>query len=223
MIIEFNGPPGTGKTTVAKELEKIFKEQNICCNMYGKIPSVTKKELIICFIKGGWKIYFSSLLFLKKEVSTQDKMRKKIALLILAYYLLFCKYAKEEYEKVLICDQGIFQALISMAHIDKISNVKYAKKVIENIKDFNIFFVNCEVNAQLSKERIQLRQNGGSRFDKMSEKERSENLLKQQENFEVLRAGLKETVETKKMIKIDTFNEPQVNAQIIFDSIVEKK
>ena len=134
MIIEFNGLPGTGKTTVANELNKLFQANNICCNIYGRIPAVTKKELISCFIKGGWKIYFNALFFAKIEGASPDRTRKKIAMLVLAYYLLFCKHEKSKNEEVLICDQGIFQALISIAHINDVKNTKSAQKVINIIK-----------------------------------------------------------------------------------------
>ena len=135
---------------------------------------------------------------------------------------MYCKYDKTGIDKILICDQGIFQALVSIAHIDKIKSSKHAQKVMDVIKNFEIKFINCEVDPQLSEERLKFRKNGGSRFDKMNEEERTANLLKQQDNFKILRNCLKETVNPDKIIKIDTRNETISNAQLIFDEIVKK-
>ncbi len=222
MIIEFNGLPGTGKTTVVKCLKQMLDEAHISNEMYGILPMPPINENIPALLSGGLKLFFKTLRFCKKGVNGIEKENKRVARVPLLYYCYYTQYEKNKFPQVLLCDQGIMQGLISVAHTDPIINQAYLESVIQAVKEkkFDIIYVNCKNDAKLSKERLSLRQNGGSRFDKMNDSEREAGLKIQESNFEVLRASMMKYIASERIINMDTSLNPQENAKIIFNMII---
>lgn len=221
MIIEFNGLPGTGKTTIATHLKKMLDEAGIHNEFYGRIPCYSKKENFNLALKYGKKFSFEFFKFVLCRDWNVTKNRIKIAISVIAYYNFYFRCNKEKTPQVLLIDQGIIQGLISVAHTDEIKKKKRIDKIIKTIKNLDIRYISSIANAEISKERLVHRENGGSRFDKMNEIEREKNLYAQQKNFEIIRSSINEVIDSKYLIEIDTSIEPQQNAKIIFDTIIK--
>lgn len=191
-IIEFNGLPGCGKSTVGKELYNMLPPGKAT---YPYVLPIGKFWLIIKSIFDGSIIFiFYCLLILRKFKSSSRK--EKLYLLIGAYYHFqlykhFLDYSDKEY---MIVDQGLVQDVISFAYCDSIKSKKYVSKMMNFcFRKFekSLCIINCDIDIETSLNRISYRgKTDGSRLDKLISKSREKArrvLETQQNNFVVLR------------------------------------
>ena len=221
MIIEFNGLPGTGKSTVANEIEQLLPQGTPVFSRY-----VAKQSRVSGYISylfdGSITLYFLSLAFAKKASSGNYKQKKKTAPLLVHFYRMYRQFqAHEPKDAVLLIDQGVLQAFISIAHEHRITRTKELDKIFRFLSKKGISFavVSCENNIPLSMERIVSRNTTGGRLDVCTESERKDILQAQAENFELVRQHATLIAPNTSTVFIDTENTPSDNAKKILSAL----
>ena len=222
MIIEFNGLPGTGKTTVGKELNKVFLEKGYTCFFSYNIPKNIIARYISYIFDGSLYLYYLGLIFAKKLTGSFRKENLQIPLILVYFYQMYKNFQYYNPHKVLIIDQGIVQGIISIAHTDKMAEDKSLKKIFNffSKKGISLYSVNCLCDVELSKERIRGRNTTGGRLDVVSDDELIKALDVQAENFDFIRNCANDLF---KCVDIDTAISPELNAVKIFEFIEAEK
>lgn len=186
LIIEFNGLPGSGKTTIAEALKKELEEMGYCVSTsffkrsyhrYGKLVILNPVYwgLIRTIIK------YSSFFAEKKSFS--------MILRVVNFIRSYKGFVKSKRNEILMVDQGFIQGLISLAHQDSLPQISYLDDVLKKSKidSNNLVCVNCNVNESVSNERITCRPMNGCRVETMGEIERINILKVQKDNLVFLR------------------------------------
>ena len=205
MIIEFNGLPGTGKTTVSQVLkEQLEKEHNVRLR-YGFTESKIAKYTS-CLFDGSIILYILARQYIKKSAGFDDKQKNEYISVLIIYYRMYRHFLKHYPNDILITDQGIVQALVSINHGDAIIETKELTKIMSYINKKGIRFlsINCKNSVELSKERIKFRNTNIGRLDSCGEEEREKILKIQTGNFEIIRNELAMTMVGCRSLDIDT-------------------
>lgn len=218
VVFEFNGLPGTGKTTIQKELGKLLKADNIeYCTLYYKQKLYQRA---VSLLLSPWLLgLFFKLKSYTKSFPKKQNRNWHIAG-ILSFVRSYRDFPLQSGIKVLIQDQGVVQNFVSIAHHDQIQPVEALNDAIDWIVRRKATFVRieCELDAELSMQRIQSRATSGSRLDAMDIHERRQILLTQQENFRIVREAF-DKVCAFPVIRISTKLAPEENAQIIYQQM----
>lgn len=218
IIIEFNGLPGSGKTTVANILKKKLKENYgvEVKNHYERKPW-HRNVYSILFYPRYYKLLISisnySKSFFKKKPFGR---RLKIANFVREYRNFF----SDNKGSVLLIDQGIIQAVISLAHQDNLPSSDSLGDVIckTGITVLPVVIVNCNLAPEISAERVKKRPSNGCRVEKMDEPELLDSLKTQYDNLEYIRSLLY-VFSPRMIVEIDTALSPEENANKIMDLI----
>lgn len=221
MIIEFNGLPGTGKTTIAHELENILVKQGFeCCYKYDTGKSKIKRYFSYVS-DGSLYLYYLGICFAKSLKGSFRKENLQVATVLVYFYQLYKAFNKNCRDKILIIDQGIIQGLISLAHTQAFSSPEVLDKILRFFKKKGITFmqVNCLCDSELSLARIRERNTTAGRLDTYNDAALADALKKQSENFDVIRNCAANIFEC---IDIDTHFDPRDNAASIY-SVIEAK
>ena len=217
IIIEFNGLPGTGKTTVAGNLKMRLIERGILCHTSFQSKKTLKNFLsdvleymkIKCILKN----YINSFAFNHNRHS-RDKM-------IGQFFRSYKAFLKTK-GMILIKDQGFVQALLSIAHLDTITNIHHIEVFGDYLRTHKIYFlrVDCISDKDISYERIQNRESNKARLDNMPSSELEEALVIQSKNLSIIRAAFDNVLNDKKnILVIDTKNSVKKNTDIILQRI----
>jgi len=219
MIIEFNGLPGTGKTTVSRELGKcISEEREVIYTL--SLRENKLKRYIRSFFDGSRTLYRLGARF-SDSVSGGDKNNRRYALILLKYYWMYRSfYSFHADDCALLIDQGFVQAFISIAHGNEITDVTSLDQVLEflNKKGIRFISVNCLGDTMLARNRIISRGSTAGRLDVCDDGERMAVLNVQQKNFDIVRARM-EAIMTPMTDSVDTANSPEDNAIYIKERI----
>ena len=171
IIIEFNGLPGSGKTTVAKILKKKLEEKygvEVRSHYERKTWHRNVYSILLCprYYKLLISINNYSKLFFKKKAFVR---RLKIANFVREYR----NFLSDNNRSVLLIDQGIIQAVISLAHQDKLPSPDSLGDVVckIGIATLPIVIVNCNLSPEISAERVKTRPSNGCRVEKMDEQD----------------------------------------------------
>jgi thymidylate kinase len=232
-VIEFIGLPGCGKTTTLKALRD---ELNVCKSvLLGREEFKTASNQ---YILGSNKLY-AMYLALKSVVfspskfnflyrlsynSEQDIISKlsmiTCSLLTVSQYTIADK--KLDKQAKIVVDQGILQSLCSLllplkhdAPLDFTSVLKYLS--LNEIG--GVVFFNCSI--QCSKQRINNRENGNSRFDKNSKYQFG---LKELHQMQFLLNELKLSLKNNgfSVLELHAHNAPAYNASLIMSWLISK-
>lgn len=224
MVIEFNGLPGTGKTTVAHSLKEILDSEYIvqlkyCCER----PRLIRYASY--FFDGSAKLYVLAYKYTRRATKQYKKSNLKYIGILIAYYRAYRSFLKTKKDEVLIVDQGILQALISIHHDTYIVDSKYLKRIFQFLykKNIHITVVNCESNTQLSFQRIKSRNTDGGRLDVCDDAERKRILKIQEQNFMIVRAACASIMKNSVQLDINTIELPYENALKILDCLKLKR
>ena len=219
IIIEFNGLPATGKTTIANALVSLLEEDGIKCVRH--------------FLKHKWQrngrtVFLSPklmrLFVLLKRFAGNIKPRRNRFTHIMGemyHYRSYCDFLYDHEEKrVFIVDQGLIQSIISIAHTDKILDEGALKKVVSYYSANNIefFSVNCKVDPNLSFERIRNRPDNTARMHQIPREQLLQAMRMQADNFDMVRRCFADQLNVK-VVNIETELDPSENARIIYNSI----
>ena len=219
IIIEFNGLPATGKTTIANALVSLLEEDGIQC---------TGHYLKHKWQKNGRTVFLSPklfrLLFLLKRFADSIKPRSYRFTHIMGeiyHYRSYRDFLHDYKDKrVFIVDQGLIQSIISIAHTDKILDEDSLKKVVSYYSANNIEFicVNCKVDPNLSFERIRNRPDNTARMHQIPREQLLHAMRMQADNFDMVRRCFADRLNLE-VVNLDTELDPSENARIIYNSI----
>lgn len=195
-MIEFNGLPGSGKTTITHYISKNYYENKLKLinlkndDIYKKHIRLKSFRLLKNLLVPN-RIYILIILigFMHKNHSINVKnIYRGIHIINLYNLYKLINKSNESEDTYYLLDQGIIQEIISILY-DKKINKKSFKWLIKLIKftysEFSI--INSKVSVEESLIRIQSRISNTSRLDKLSEEKANKVLRVQYENFKILR------------------------------------
>jgi len=221
-IIEFNGVPGTGKTTIAKALLELEKEILVYEKLKKKYMHRNKfKTIYYLFAYGDIKILWLLFLLILKskpiELETFYRIRNIYSIVVM-YSIINKKYNN----KVIVMDEGIIQALVLTIYNKNYINYKRYNKLVETIlnKYNNLHLVNCKLELN---EIIKRYKNRNRSKDKhilsKSQKELYLITKRRKESNEYIWNLLKK-FNFNKNINLDANSDIQNNAKLIYKQFV---
>lgn len=220
VIIEFNGLPATGKSTIANELISILHNRRInCVRSYVKHKWQTNGYTVFLSLKLV-KLHLLLNRFAKSIIPRKGRTTHIMGEM---YHFRSCYdfLRSKGAPKVLVVDQGLIQSIVSIAHLDKIEEVESLRQVLNYYREKGIAFIciNCAVNPQLSCERIHNRQDNTARMHKVSESELLSAMKMQAANIILVRKIFAEELPID-VIEVDTSLTPSENANFILNKLI---
>lgn len=215
-ILEFNGLPGTGKSTLIKNLKMDLEDYSYISN--DEIYSTNFKKLLFFYLRPhNFKYLFLLFCILMKfplKVFTNFVFFKRI---LFIYYYKKVEKSKIGLKLVLI-DEGIIQYIISIWYDKKIRNSHMLRIFLNNsFNDDNDILINCIIDVNTAKERIKERNIVQGRLDRIKDDIELLRILSiQKENFELIR----KLILTKKM-ELDTNKSIKENVNYLKETIKE--
>lgn len=219
IIVEFNGLPGLGKTTVATSLIEELQQQG-----YNTIKNY-RHNIFYTLHHPFPELYSPSLYRLVKAyagmIPPQGKKRTHIH---------WTNFFAQKYESILkhnvsnyvIIDEGIIQFLVAMAFQDKMPISDKADAIVEKLKALGIYFVrvDCMNHIEESANRIMSRPSRGLVFESMQRDELFRTLEVEASNFEYIRSVFSKVYSNQLVINIDTIQtSPSENAKTIMNKL----
>lgn len=222
IILEFNGLPGVGKSTICKELKELLDKEHINTvdGYYGRL----------------WNRYAHTVLFSKKYVhmikclakcrgSYYDMVKNHVhAVNFVTSYRTYQDFMKNsDKQQVLIVEQGFVQHAISLFYDKHIPSESTLFPIWEMVKDAgnSLVSINCDNDINTVMNRLRKRPSNASRLDKLEEDEMKKTLMIQVENFAKARKG-RSKIFGGTELTLDTNNTPSFNAEQIM-KIIRKR
>lgn len=213
-IIEFNGLPGTGKTTISRLLaENLVKEYDmVFCgyNRHSYHDYTYSMFMSPLYYSRALKFFSYSRYFV-----TPRSIR--YSLVPLKYLRMYDFFVKDKNNGGLIIDQGFIQGLISLAHNELFPHTKSLGYLLRTsgLNDLPIVIVNCNCSLDRTIDRLLTRPVQGSRLQLMNKEELKVTMTVQEHNLQTLRSLLIETCPNTKCVTIDTELSPEYNVGLI--------
>lgn len=200
LIIEFNGIPGSGKTTLTNDLIIDLKKNEDSIEILKKRlkkPSKKNARQLIGFllgikpssIKAGYFVFMD--LFKNKKINKENLLRIYSLIIVFDFYQKQCRLDNEE---IIVADDGIIQQIISLYYgselrldHDLTKLIKYIKKRIPNLMIINI---NLSIDQTLK--RLKQRNSNISRIQTVDEITALQILRVQENNFKKIRNVINE-------------------------------
>ncbi|QRN85500.1 AAA family ATPase [Clostridia bacterium] len=188
ILVEFNGLPGCGKTTIANELLEELRSLGYAVATHKELlhhrVKVKKLDLFKSLLDARNRKFFNASLLLCFSTRPFKLGRIQYARNAYVYYYTvhICRKERKEYDFI-ICDQGLLQVILSIIHMDKINKPKTVQKMLEDAFAGlgTVILVNCKVKIDTAKERIRLRKLKCGRLDYITEDEKLVSALTRQE------------------------------------------
>lgn len=238
MIIEFIGLTGIGKSATMTELQKALVGEVICSQGFKteQLEGCSWKNIKLKNISPKWiyqtflLIYYLIYIFLfvsKQEYWRRKRYFGKILRFWVAYRILD---SSKENEKILLVDEGLFNGLSSLIHVDKISD-RYLEKVCKILSSYfqkGNLLVYFNATENISFTRIRERK-GDSRFDtikdsdKLMEQLQKKRMLFEREikclnrNVEMIYLEAETSIEEKRKIIMEELNEQRQRKEKNYD------
>ena len=220
IIIEFNGLPGSGKTTMARQLRRELESLQCIVSFNYNKRKFHKFGFLVILNPKYWSLIKE--IFLYSRLFTKRRSVKNI-LHIAKYVRKYNDFANCPKNKILIRDQGFVQSLVSLAHQDNLPQSDRLDNILRKsgIDHMPLFIINCDVDETVSENRITSRSKNGCRVVGMSETERLQTLKIQKENFVFLRNKIEKVCPTIAFVNIDTSISIRDNVNTIIQCIME--
>lgn len=173
IIIEFVGPPGSGKTTSSLVFAEQLRKKGLIVLLREDLKLYVKNKGLISklrlfvntlFFKGPILIHFTIKLALHKIFSF-DAIYRYLKLSF--YNLALSEFRRQTKADIIILDQWIIQEIWSATIFKRTDYYKLLKKM-ERFYFRTDTVIYLEADAVTASTRIEFRQNGLSRFDRMS-------------------------------------------------------
>lgn len=191
ILLEFNGIPGSGKTTLSNRMIANMKDMNYTIESYHRvIKKPTRKNLrhltryLFSIKPSSFKLgYFVVMYLFTNKIFNQENWRRVISLIIL--FDLYQKKSLENNDEVIVVDQGIIQQMISMLYKSELIDDKYVKKIIKYTKkkDLGVCIINVDTDVKESFDRLSQRKGNISRIQTLSNEMAINTLNTQQNNL----------------------------------------
>ena len=221
IIVEFNGLPGLGKTTVAniliKELTQLgYKtirnyRHNIFHTLRHPFPELYDLKL--------FKLVSS---YSKQILPTTHKRT----------HVHWTNFYVQKYESIIKCsdadfvivDEGIIQFFEAMAYQDIMPKSDLVDAIIKRIMSKGVSFirVDCKNNIDEAANRIMTRPQRGLAFERMQYDELRNTLENWALNFDYLRLAFSNVYGNQEVVEIDTNKNPIQNANIIKNYLLRR-
>lgn len=215
LIIEFNGLPGSGKSSIAQRVVKELEAEGIrCLRLYNR-TKLYRHHRVSLLRPYCLKLYH----VLTQYSGLLCPQSRKYAKLSAAYYLrMYVDFLKDKPSSVLVVDQGILQAFLSLGYTDVMPDSDYLRDAFEIIKRVgnNMMVVNCSCPEDETMARIHGRKPNGARVHAMEEKELQDTLHTQTGNLDLLRSLSKSVLNYSKFVDLNTLGSIETNVDIIF-------
>lgn len=221
IIVEFNGCPGIGKSTVAQELERLAQIEGTPCYRSFSRSSFNKRAVSLLFSKELFYLFIPSLLFAFRFRSNKERFRYVLGLMMICRQ--YRHFLADKKCGVLVLDQGVVQDFISIAYADRIHGTKRGIiRIWKAIVKQGICFarVDCDAPEEKVFERLRTRKNGKSRIEKNDDSVVKDLLALQQENLCFVRDTLDQESGSIR-ISIDTNISPKENAELLWQFVYE--
>ncbi len=223
VIVEFNGLPGLGKTTVANiligELNKLGYEtingryrRSVFNTLHHPFPELYSLKLYS--LVSSYAKFIPPIGRKRTHVHWTNFYARK--------YESMVKYSGADFA---IVDEAIIQFLVAMAFQDRMPVSDKAVAIVEKLKYLGIEFVrvDCVNHIEESAKRIMSRPSRGLVFESMQPKELLRTLEVEAANFEYLRTIFSQVYQDQLVITIDTLDDPEKNAHKILETITKIK
>lgn len=219
IIVEFNGLPGLGKTTVSKLLiDELNREgyttirnyrRNVFHTLHHPFPELYNLKL------------FRLVSAYAKTIPPVGKRKAHVH---------WTNFYAQKYDSIMkdcnvdfaIIDEGIIQFFESMAYKDTFPKSNKVNEIVMKLKSMGIEFVRVDVfnDVEKSVQRIKSRAPRGLAYESMEPDELLETLQTESINFEYLRSVFSMVYENQKVIEINTADDPRLNADKIKCALV---
>lgn len=228
-IIEFNGLPGCGKTTISRALYASISERGLRPVYYNdirlKLPSgVWKKGT---YILRHWNL--KEVLCLRKIAKCFKKIpfKEKWTRILYTEQIASNYRAFRSKEGICIADQGLLQGIVSIGYTHDFISNSTQQDFIKHSSDFlspyyrQMLIINVQVAPEESLIRLRSREKNYGRFDDVaSDSALLSGLEKQKLLFQLLWEGC--LAGKSNVISISSTNNPDGNVGIILGHISEK-
>ena len=210
LIIEFNGLPGAGKTTVANALQRRLEGMGVSTVTHYYRNIFHRKPQTLLMAPRYWKLIKASLSF-AGLLSKRSYIQR--ILLMIKFVRMYRHFESDKPADCLLVDQGIIQGIVSIAHNEKLTRSDILENLIGlmHMDAMPLIFVNCNVSNETANERILSRPSNGCRVENMTCEERNRTLLIQSNNFYLIRETINEKYSSVSVVEVDN-EEPVENA-----------
>lgn len=190
VIIEFNGLPGSGKTTIADALQAELQKHGISTCRYYFRSHWFKSTRLLYFFPQYWRCLKAGADYARL---LSDRVYMPRILSMTHYIRMYREFIQDYPKEVMIIDQGIIQSFISLGHKKVLpESVELTELInIMHLNDIPLIMVNCNVSKETSNARIVSRSFNGCRVELMSDEERSWTLDVQMNNFVFVRERIR--------------------------------
>lgn len=225
IVLEFNGLPGSGKTTVSDNLVKKIKENNknvitLSDVLYNTTLPFYNRYIQLVISLLSWRDFIINLytirLFLRFRINKESIIF--LTRFIILNHKLGRMIKKNNYD-VLILEEGIIQYLTSIPHDKRVCRDKVTKALCLLLKNkfSDIVHIQCEIDINNCVKRIQSRKNPNNRFDQVEGKKLFKLLKVKEYNLNIVRS----LINNQNNIKINTRKDMAYNTTFIYELITD--
>lgn len=223
VIVEFNGLPGLGKTTVAEFLIKRLNEKG-----YKTVNRYYRRNILYTLHHPFPELFNLSLYRLVKSYSAMippiNTKRTHVHWInfYVQKYLAIQKYSDADFA---IIDEAIIQFWVAIAFQDRMPKSKLVESIISKIKQLGIQFirVDCIHHIDEAADRIISRPQKGMMLENLPPQELKRTLEVEAYNFDYLRSVFSQIFEGQQVITIDTLSTPEENVKIIEEVLLHRR
>jgi len=218
IIIEFNGLPGCGKSTISKQLKKELEDLGHDVYLTYKRKYTPHNIYWILLNPKYWKIVFFTIRYSRLFI----KRRPLIRLVQIAGFIRkYNHFISDNQKGIMIIDQGIIQSIISLAHEDKLIESTRLTRLIKvsGINTMPLHLINCHINPDVAESRMVNRPYNGARIGRLSKEERSKAIEIQKQNLSFIRNQIRTSFPNVSQIDINTECSVETNVNEITNQI----
>jgi nucleoside-triphosphatase THEP1 len=194
-LIEFNGLPGCGKTTIVESMFKMFNDNNIKALGIKEVyfwGENQEKTRVITMFKALFSLKYIKVNLIGIQFFSCYKFkisRIKYLLRLIKLNYQIDRVLKNKSCDLIILEEGILQYIASISHVDLENDKEILEKLLAMVlKRFEkLLIVNCNLDYESLIHRIKHRNQVGHRFDSMDENILLESLKLNLENIEKIR------------------------------------